>query len=311
MDTLFAALSVAAGALLAVQAGANAQLSKTVESPFAATALQLSIAAALLASVTLLTGSMAALWLLPRAAWWHVLGGTASAFYVIMTILLFPRIGAVTAIGLIIAGQVLASVVMDTFGLVGVPIAGWQAETLMGAALVVMGGAFIVRSHHAGANSARPNAIWIMLAVVAGAVLPLQGAVNSLLRQDLGGSAFAVGMVSFVVASLSMGAVLVMMRRIPGMSDESKRVRVDRLPLMPWWGWLGGFAGATYVTTMFSAIPVIGAAATVSLTVAGQQIASLFVDAYGLFRLPKRPVGAMRLVGVMTLLVGVAAIKLA
>ncbi len=73
---------------------------------------------------------------------------------------------------------------------------------------------------------------------------------------------------------------------------------------------LGGFAGATYVTTVFTAIPVIGAAAAVGLTVAGQQIASVFVDRYGWFRLPKRPVSFVRLSGVALLLAGIALIKI-
>jgi uncharacterized membrane protein YdcZ (DUF606 family) len=50
---------------------------------------------------------------------------------------------------------------------------------------------------------------------------------------------------------------------------------------MPWWGWVGGFRGAIYVTTMFSAIPAIGVAAVVVLTVAGQQAASVLIDRNG------------------------------
>lgn len=55
------------------------------------------------------------------------------------------------------------------------------------------------------------------------------------------------------------------------------------------------------VTTVFTAIPAIGAATTVGLTVAGQQIASLFVDRYGWFRLPRRPISARRFGGVAML----------
>ena len=55
---------------------------------------------------------------------------------------------------------------------------------------------------------------------------------------------------------------------------------------------------------------MIGAAAAVGLTVAGQQVASVFVDRYGWFRLPRRPVSALRLAGVAALLAGVAVIKL-
>ena len=58
------------------------------------------------------------------------------------------------------------------------------------------------------------------------------------------------------------------------------------------------------VVTVFAAIPAIGAAAAVGLTVAGQQVASVFVDKFGWFRLPKRPVSGLRLAGVALLLAG-------
>jgi uncharacterized membrane protein YdcZ (DUF606 family) len=71
-------------------------------------------------------------------------------------------------------------------------------------------------------------------------------------------------------------------------------------------GWLGADCGAA----MFTAIPVIGTAAKVGLTVAGQQIASVFVDRHGWLRLPRRPITPMRLAGVLTLLAGVALVQL-
>jgi transporter family-2 protein len=54
---------------------------------------------------------------------------------------------------------------------------------------------------------------------------------------------------------------------------------------------------------------VIGTAAAVGLTVAGQQIASLFVDRYGWFRLPKREISRLRQAGVAILLIGVGLIQ--
>ena len=74
---------------------------------------------------------------------------------------------------------------------------------------------------------------------------------------------------------------------------------------MPWWGWLGGLCGATYVTAVFLLIPEIGAAPVVVLTVAGQQLASVAVDRFGLLRLPRREISRRRLAGVAVLLAGV------
>jgi transporter family-2 protein len=307
MDTLFIPLSLAAGALLAVQAGANAQLAKATRSPFAATTLQLAVGALLLLILALLSGSVSALSLLPNARWWHAIGGMASAFYVVSGILLFPRIGAVVCIGLFIAGQILASTALDVFGLLGVAATGLSLGVTIGAAMVMTGAILIVLGQKGTHSDVAPVQLgWIALALLAGAVLPVQGAVNALLKHDLSGATFAVGTISFVVATLAMAVAQIGAAALPGAAKPS----LIGLSSMPWWGWLGGFAGAAYVTTVFTAIPAIGAATTVGLTVAGQQVASVFVDNYGWFRLPQRPVSRMRLIGVTLLLVGVVVIKL-
>jgi len=305
METLFVPISLLAGGLLAVQAGANAQLAKATGSPFAATTLQLSVGTAILLAAALLTGTLSALGALPGVTWWHAVGGVASAVYVVSTILLFSRLGAVVSVGLFIAGQMLASLALDGFGLLGVLAAGFAPAAMAGTALVLMGAAAIVLGQSGGsAVPALSRAGWILLALVAGGVLPVQGAVNALLRRDLG-APFAVGAISFLVATAAMAAVLLL-----ALALRQPRPRLDGVTVMPWWGWLGGVAGAIYVTTVFTAIPVIGAAAAVGLTVAGQQVASVFVDRHGWFRLPQRPVSALRLAGVAVLLAGVAVIKL-
>jgi transporter family-2 protein len=307
MDILFIPLALAAGALLAVQAGANTQLAKATGSPFAATTLQLGVGAALLLAFTFLTGSLSALSLVPSAPWWHAVGGIASAFYVVSAILLFPRIGAIVSVGLFIAGQVLASAALDIFGLLGVTATGLSVGVALGAAMVIAGAALIVFGQKGSPENVSPVQIgWIALALFAGAVLPVQGAVNALLRHDLGGATFAVGTISFVVATVAMALTQLGTTALSGAAKPT----LAGLSAMPWWGWLGGFAGAAYVTTMFTAIPAIGAATTAGLTVAGQQVASVFVDKYGLLRLPQRPVSEMRLIGVALLLAGVGAIKL-
>ncbi|MFE0017483.1 DMT family transporter [Mesorhizobium sp. NPDC059054] len=306
METLFVPLSLFAGGLLAVQAGANAQLSKAIGSPFAATTLQLTVGTGLLLLIALFTGTLAALGALPQAEWWHLVGGTASAIYVVSTIVLFPRLGAVVSVGLFIAGQMLASLALDSFGLLGVTQTGLQAGAAVGTLVVLAGVAMIVFGQGGKDNLKADKLGWIALALVAGAVLPVQGAVNALLRHDLGGAPFAVGAISFFVATLAMAAVMLLVLAF----RKTPNPTLGGVQTMPWWGWLGGFAGAIYVTTVFTAIPVIGAAAAVGFTVAGQQVASVFVDRYGWFRLPQRPVSGLRLVGVVLLLAGVAIIKL-
>lgn len=105
METIFVPLALIAGSLLAVQAGANAQLNRAVGNPFAATALQLWVGAGILLVAAGLTGALAPLQRLLTVPSWHLSGGLGSALYILATILLFPRLGAVLSVGLMIAGQ--------------------------------------------------------------------------------------------------------------------------------------------------------------------------------------------------------------
>ena len=306
MEALFVPLSLLAGALLAVQAGANTQLSKATGSAFAATTIQVVIAGTLLVIAAALTGTVFAFGSLPAVPWWHAIGGIATAIYVASTILLFPRLGAVVTVGLFIAGQMFASLALDAFGVLGVPRKTPEIATMIGTFAVLGGAAAIVFGQKGAPSELSASKVgWILLALLAGAVLPIQGAINGLLRSDIG-APFVVGTVSFAVATLSMVVVLL----VTLILTDAPKPRLSGLATMPWWGWLGAFCGATYVTTVFTAIPVIGTAAAVGLTVAGQQIASLFVDRYGWFRLPKREISRLRHAGVALLLAGVALIQL-
>ena len=152
MEALFVPLSLVAGGLLAVQAGANTQLAKATASPFAATTIQVVIAGTLLLIVAAATGSIFAFSYLPRVPWWHAIGGIATAIYVASTILLFPRLGAVVTVGLFIAGQMLASLALDASGVLGVPQQPIDATKVIGTLAVLAGAAAIVLGQKGAIN---------------------------------------------------------------------------------------------------------------------------------------------------------------
>ncbi len=290
------------GALLAVQAGANVQLSAALAHPAGASALQLCVGAALLIALAAVLGGLGALATLDDVAAWHLVGGLGSAVYITAGILLFPRLGAVVTVGLFIAGQMIASLALDAAGALGVAREPLGPAAAVGAVVVMAGAALIAREQAGGLNGVRGRGHWAGLGIAAGAALPVQGAINAQLRADLD-APITAGAWSFVVAAAAMIAVLA----VTGGRDA----RVDRLDSVPWWGWLGGLCGATYVTSVFLLIPEIGVAPTIGLTVAGQQLASVLVDRYGLLRLPRRPISRARTAGVAALLAGVALIQLA
>jgi bacterial/archaeal transporter family-2 protein len=56
-----------------------------------------------------------------------------------------PRLGATTALALIIIGQLAMGIVIDQFGLFGVPVRPVDLARLIGAGLLIVGGYLIVR----------------------------------------------------------------------------------------------------------------------------------------------------------------------
>jgi len=180
-----------------------------------------------------------------------------------------------------------------------------DAAAVLSIVAVLAGAAVIVRAQARAPASPR-QAPSVAFALAAGAVLPVQGAINAQLRADLD-APVAAALWSFAVATVTMAAVFAAF--LAGGRAPAPRARALRD--LPWWGWLGGLCGATYVTAVFLLIPHIGVAPTVGLTVAGQQIASVFVDRHGWLRLPARAISAGRLAGVATLLAGVVLIQLA
>jgi bacterial/archaeal transporter family-2 protein len=324
-------LLLVVGGLLSVQAAANVQLGRAVRSPVGAAAVQLAVASLLLLVATVGVGATGAFGLLPDVPVWHLLGGVGSAVYITAGILLFPRLGAVVTVGLFIAGQTLTSLLLDWFGLLGVPTVAPGGFDLLGVLAVLAGAALIVRSHgavpvvvgagsretgarrRAGGQGAPPDGTggatarlgWWAVAIIAGAVLPVQGSINAQLRTDLD-TPLPVAAVSFVLATAVLAVPLAAAVR----TGRVERPRWSGLRDVPWWGWLGGAVGAGYVTAVFLLIPEIGAAPTIALTVAGQQLAGAAVDHFGLLRLPRRPVRRTRLLGVAVLLAGVGLLQL-
>jgi bacterial/archaeal transporter family-2 protein len=71
-------------------------------------------------------------------------GGFFGAIYIAISILLLPELGTTTVIGFIVAGQLIGSILVDHFGLLGMAIHPFNPGRLVGAAMLVAG-AILVR----------------------------------------------------------------------------------------------------------------------------------------------------------------------
>lgn len=338
MYLAFLSVALLVGGLLAVQASVNLKLTKAVGTPYGAATLQLAIAAGVLVVLASATGAIAAVAQLPGVPGWQLLGGLASPLYITSGILLIPRLGALATVALFVTGQMFASLGLDLFGLLAVPDRPLTIGIALGAVAVLAGITVIIRGQRqaapalvatdgiangppgtAGSITSPVGVVpaparvavrvgatgWLLLGILAGAGLPVQGAVNAQLREGLR-APLAVALISFAVATLAIAATLVVLVRL----RATPRPRLRPTARMPWWGWLGAVCAVGYVTVTFMLIPMIGAATTVALTVTGQQLGSAAIDSRGMFELPRRVLTPHRLAGLALLVTGSILIQL-
>ncbi len=136
--------AVAAGAMLPIQFGINAQLASWVGSPLRATLVSFVVGSVVLFLAALLFArGVPAAAKLSAAPWWVWLGGFLGAFYVLGSVVTAPKLGAAALFAFILAGQATASLAVDHFGLVGFAENHITPGRLAGMAFVAVGVALV------------------------------------------------------------------------------------------------------------------------------------------------------------------------
>jgi len=137
---LLALIALIAGALVPFQAGSNAALGRALGHPLWATVCSLLVSLLVVLPLTFalrvpspVTSSIGHL---PLWAW---LGGAAGVVYITAALLLTPKMGAASFIACVIGGQMLASLLIDHFGLVGLPVKAANLGRIGGVALMFIG----------------------------------------------------------------------------------------------------------------------------------------------------------------------------
>src|SRR5215210_8614004 len=143
---------------------------------------------------------------------------------------------------------------------------------------------------------------WLLLlplALVAGMAAPTQFAINSQLRQVVGGPVLAAA-ISFLIGTVVLVvAAFVVSRSVPDLGPITSA---------PWWMYLGGFLGAFYVVASVVLTRRLGAATTIGLFLAGQVVASIGIDHFGWFGVPVQQATIPRILGA-PLIIGVAIVQ--
>lgn len=144
------------------------------------------------------------------------------------------------------------------------------------------------------------NLALLALAVAAGALIPVQAGVNVVLRGRLSDPSQAA-FVSFLVGTLCLlGWCLAQRHPWPAPGDLART---------PPWLWVGGALGAFFVATTIYLGPRLGASTMTAFLLAGQLLASVLLDHYGVLGFPEHAVSPARIAGVALLCLGAWMIK--
>ena len=144
------------------------------------------------------------------------------------------------------------------------------------------------------------NVLLLLLAIVAGLVLPIQAGLNARMAKQIGHPIFATT-VSFFVGTVALIAYSIA-ARLP--TDQLKNYTQAS-----WSEWIPGILGAFYVAATVILAPKLGAALTFALIIAGQMIISIILDHYGLIGLPIKALSTGRVIGIVLLIAGVILVR--
>lgn len=122
------------------QAAINGKLAESVQNPVSAAFVSFAVGTLALFVYMLLAGvplsNLGAAKGAPLVAW---VGGFLGAFFVSVMTTTAPRIGVALAFSLAVGGQMLAALLIDHFGWLGVPVKEINLARVAGAALITVG----------------------------------------------------------------------------------------------------------------------------------------------------------------------------
>jgi transporter family-2 protein len=128
------------GSILPIQAAINAKLGKVSGGPVIAAFISFLVGTVFLAAYLMISRKHSFQWNgIQSAPLWLFTGGLIGAFYVAAITFIIPTLGTALTFALIIAGQLLAAMVIDHYGWLGMSVQEISAGRIIGAVLLIAG----------------------------------------------------------------------------------------------------------------------------------------------------------------------------
>lgn len=139
MIFVYIILAIVIGTLMPVQGGLNAELTRILKHPYLAAFISLTFGAMAVSILIVLNGGFSELKRLGEVPPHLFLGGLLGAIFVGSSLFFIPRMGATTMIAAFITGQLIGSMIIDHFGLLGLVPNPMTATKIMGVILLFSG----------------------------------------------------------------------------------------------------------------------------------------------------------------------------
>lgn len=140
VDVLYVVLAMLAGMVTAYQPGVNAKFAAHAGASAWGGFINFAVGLVAMTIVVLIfrpglpeAGKLAA------GPWWMWLGGLCGAFFVTLALILVPKMGSASYLTAMVAGQLVASLVIDQFGHMGLEMRAITPGRVVGVLLVIVG----------------------------------------------------------------------------------------------------------------------------------------------------------------------------
>lgn len=307
-------LGFLAGVALPIQTSVNTRLRKKVGSPYNASLVSFVVALLFLSALLLITGQglhIPLAQLLNEPAWIWI-GGICGLVFLTGNILLFSKLGGVQTVVLPVLGQILMGLIIDNFGLFYSQKTPLSVFRIAGAVMVILGVVLVSMAKENKTASEKLQKsesttlwIWRAFGIFAGMLSATQIAVNGYLGKVVG-SPIKASAISFTVGIIFLAIICIVLHFKNGKSESFKNESAKN----PWWMWIGGILGGLYILANVYLSRIVGTGMTVIILLIGSTTGGILVDHFGMFESPKKPINAQKILGVLIMILGAAAIKL-
>ncbi|GAA3731749.1 DMT family transporter [Salinicoccus jeotgali] len=232
------------------------------------------------------------------------LGGLMGVVYLTGNMILLPRIGAALTVIMTVAGQMIISLFIDTFGWFDAPLQPLDIRRITGIAIMIIGIIFMNYKRKSARHDDNPSNIWLFFGLMTGSIPPVQTAVNSLLRYEVG-SFYMASLISFAIGTLALLLLSLLSAghlKVALTNQEGGRLQA--------WHFIGGALGAVYITTNIILMPHLGTTLTLMSVIFGQMLTGLLIDHFGLFGIPPQALDKRRIAGAIMILTGIILLQI-